>query len=79
MYIGCQRPFLSLFYEGCVIQESYCCKQAQEQCNSLAFKVLTQGRRNQFWLITVEEKAEGLWFLVIKRESYDIMDKVSIS
>ena len=39
------RPFLFLWYEGCVIQDSYCCAVGigqQAQCNRLAFSVITQ-------------------------------------
>ena len=73
---GCHRPFLLLWYEGCMIQESYCCavgigQQAKVQCNRLAFIIPTQGCRNQkgtYPLVlanhSLEEKAEGLWFLV---------------
>ena len=55
------RGRLFLWYEGCMIQESYCCavgigQQAQAQCNRLAFRVLTQGLTLQIsigWLAVI--------------------------
>ena len=63
-----------------MIQKSYCCEvdigqQTQAQCNGLAFRVITQGRRIQegdhippvLANHSLEEKAKGLWFLVFEK------------
>ena len=62
---GYLRLLLFLWYEGCMIQESYCCAVGigqQTQCNRLEYLLRAVG---MFLAnLSFEEKAKGLWFLV---------------
>ena len=66
---GCQRPFLFLYYEGCVICKfifkSYCCAVGIGQQAFRAVGIGGGGSTYPQFLAnySLEQKAEGLWFL----------------